>query len=292
MSRFSEGAAGLIGTAAAMVLVQPAQAREETPPPPCPLTATLRVAEASSLAGIQSLTNCASSIVVAPARPTEGLPPPTMRIVPGEEVPDDIRRAGGAVMFAASAGGGSKRPTSTRRPETGPVQVTATAPSANEPVTVAAVALPATEAEAILAMRPVSYATPYDSMITRVAARHRIDPLLLHAVIDQESRYRANAVSHAGARGLMQLMPGTAQMLNVSQIADAEANVDGGARLLRKLHGRYNDFSLTLAAYNAGEGAVRKYGNRVPPYRETQNYVVQVMGRYNKLVSEQAVGKR
>jgi hypothetical protein len=71
------------------------------------------------------------------------------------------------------------------------------------------------DAGAILAMHPVSYTTRYDSMITRVAARHRIDPLLLHAVIDQESRYRANAVSPVGARGLMQLMPGTARMLNV-----------------------------------------------------------------------------
>jgi len=80
-------------------------------------------------------------------------------------------------------------------------------------------------------------------------------------------------------------------MLNVSA-ANAEANVDGGARLLRQLHGRFNDFNLTLAAYNAGEGAVRRYGNRIPPYRETQSYVAGVMGRYSRLLAEQAARSR
>lgn len=173
------------------------------------------------------------------------------------------------------------------------MQVAAIAPARDEPIDFAAAA-GTPGADAILAMRPISYTTPYDAMIGRVAARHRIDPLLLHAVIDQESRYQVNATSRAGARGLMQLMPATARTLNVqgAAIVDAEANVDGGARLLRQLHTRFNDFNLTLAAYNAGEGAVRKYGNQVPPYPETQDYVRKVMARYERLVAEQAAGTR
>ena len=131
-------------------------------------------------------------------------------------------------------------------------------------------------------------------MIARVAERHRIDPLLLHAVIKQESSYKIQATSHAGARGLMQLMPATARMLGIgaASIAHPESNVDGGARLLRRLHTRYNDFPLVLAAYNAGEGAVAKYGNRIPPYAETQQYVKKVLGNYQRLLSEQNLAGR
>jgi hypothetical protein len=143
---------------------------------------------------------------------------------------------------------------------------------------------------AILSMRPQSFQTRYDNMIDNVAKTHRIDPLLLHAVIYQESRYRQTAVSHVGAQGLMQIMPGTGRMLGVhpGNLHDPMTNIDAGARLLRKLYYRYDgNFDLVLAAYNAGEGAVQKYGNRVPPYRETQNYVKQVMARYYVLLAEQ-----
>jgi len=204
-------------------------------------------------------------------------------------------------MTSADAAGVGKLRAASLTSGRGPMRVAAIAPALDEPVEdpiplaeATAAGLPAVDPEAILAFRPQSYTTRYDEMISRVAARHRIDPLLLHAVIDQESRYKVNATSSAGARGLMQLMPGTARMLDVrgAAIVDAEANVDGGARLLRRLHGRFGDFSLTLAAYNAGEGAVRRYGNTVPPYPETQNYVRQVMARYSKLVAEQAAGRR
>ncbi len=144
--------------------------------------------------------------------------------------------------------------------------------------------------QAILAMRPVSFTTKYDNLIGDIAVRHRVDPLLLHAVIYQESRYRNVAVSHAGATGLMQIMPATGRGLGVhpSYLTDPLTNIDAGARLLRKLHGKYgSNFELILAAYNAGEGAVQKYGNRVPPYRETQEYVKLVMARYNVLLAEQ-----
>ena len=281
-----------LATAAAM-LASPAQAGDKPPqPPPCPLTATLRVADAASTAGIQSLSQCAG-VIVAPGTPAELPQRPDMRIVPRE----DSRSRVAASTILASTGAGEKAEAkagaaiSRADPAMGPMRITAIAPGANEPVSLAS-ALPALDAEHILAMRPISYATRYDAMIGRVAARQRIDPLLLHAMIGQESNYRANAVSTAGARGLMQLMPGTARTLNLqgSAIYDAEANVEGGARLLRQLHGRFNDFSLTLAAYNAGEGAVRKYGNRVPPYTETQDYVRQVLARYGRLVAEQGSG--
>ncbi len=142
----------------------------------------------------------------------------------------------------------------------------------------------------ILALRPQSYRTKFDDIIAQTANNHRIDPLFLHAVIQQESGYRQTARSHVGAQGLMQIMPGTGRMLGVhpSHLNDPVINVDAGARLLRRLYFRYNgNFDLVLAAYNAGEGAVQKYGNRIPPYRETQNYVKMVMQRYNKLVAEQ-----
>jgi soluble lytic murein transglycosylase-like protein len=271
-----------------VLLAQPAIARDDPPPAmPCPLTATLRVADTASLAGLQTLGQC-SAVVVAPATPAEVDAPEDLRIVP--EQPRMNLSGGKALADANSAGDAALRVST---PAKGPMRVAAIVPARAEPLEAGA-ALGDVGAEAILAMRPISYTTRYDAMISRVASRHRIDPLLLHAVIDQESRYQANATSHAGARGLMQLMPGTARMLNVpgTAITDAEANVDGGARLLRQLHGRFNDFNLTLAAYNAGEGAVRKYGNRIPPYPETQDYVRKVMARYEKLVAEQAVGTR
>lgn len=268
----------LIG--AVLIIPDAAWSRDKTPPPPpCPLTATLRVADQASLAGIQSLQQCSRSIVVAPGSPTEM--PKDVRIAPEAEEGSGADRA--ASFQRVSAG-------TRRRPESAPtatLRVAAIAPARQEPAAVVAAA----SDDAILAMRPISYTTRFDAMIQRVAARRRVDPLLLHAVIDQESRYRADATSPVGAHGLMQLMPGTARMLNVSA-ANAEANVDGGARLLRQLHGRFNDFGLTLAAYNAGEGAVRRYGNRIPPYPETQAYVVGVMGRYSRLVAEQAARSR
>jgi soluble lytic murein transglycosylase-like protein len=157
----------------------------------------------------------------------------------------------------------------------------------NEPALAASGGL---SGNAILSMRPQTYRTQFDTIIADTANRRRIDPLFLHAVIKQESGYRATVASHAGARGLMQIMPATGRSLGVdpSNLTNASINVDAGARLLRKLYYKYNgNFDLVLAAYNAGEGAVQKYGNRIPPYRETQNYVRSVMAIYNKLLAEQ-----
>lgn len=118
--------------------------------------------------------------------------------------------------------------------------------------------------------------------INRIAAQHRLDPALLHAVITAESAYNPWAVSPKGAMGLMQLMPGTAARFGVRDAYDPVANMQGGARYLRWLLDTFNDTRLAVAAYNAGEGAVQRYGNRIPPYRETQNYVVKVLDYYQR----------
>jgi soluble lytic murein transglycosylase-like protein len=110
------------------------------------------------------------------------------------------------------------------------------------------------------------------------AERHQVDEQLVREVAWQESRYRAGAVSPKGARGTMQLMPGTARSLGVDS-SDTAANIDGGVVYLGQLMHRYDgDTSKALAAYNAGSRAVDRYGG-VPPYRETQGYVRSIMGR-------------
>lgn len=123
----------------------------------------------------------------------------------------------------------------------------------------------------------------YNDMIARAAAKHQMDPKLLHAVIQAESAYNANAVSSAGAVGLMQLMPDTARRYGVTDRRNAEQNIDGGARYLKDLLYMFNsNLKLAVAGYNAGEGAVMKYNNSVPPYPETRNYVQQVLALYGK----------
>ena len=137
---------------------------------------------------------------------------------------------------------------------------------------------------AISSYRGGAPVSAYDTHILRTAAAYKVDPLFLHAIIATESRHNPKAVSRVGARGLMQIMPGTGRTLGVEQGAlfDPAVNVDAGARLLKRLQKRYGrNFDLILSAYNAGEGAVAKYGNRIPPYRETQDYVKSVMARYN-----------
>ena len=116
----------------------------------------------------------------------------------------------------------------------------------------------------------------FDDHIQAAAVAHGISEELIRAIIQVESQYDRLAVSTAGARGLMQLMPATAQRLGVADSFDARQNIFGGARYLRQLLGRYGgDVSLAAAAYNAGEGAVAKY-NGIPPYKETQGYVRKV----------------
>lgn len=122
----------------------------------------------------------------------------------------------------------------------------------------------------------------FTSDINRIANQHGLDSALMHAVISAESGYNPWAVSPKGAMGLMQLMPGTAERFGVANPYDPMANMSGGARYLRWLLDKFNDPRLAVAAYNAGEGAVQKYGNQIPPYQETQTYVVRVMGYYQQ----------
>lgn len=118
-------------------------------------------------------------------------------------------------------------------------------------------------------------------LIERVGKRHGVRHALLQAVIDVESGFRADVRSPKGAVGLMQLMPATAARYGRFDLTVAAQNLDVGARHLRELIDRFEgDVELALAAYNAGEGAVAKYGNRIPPYAETRAYVDAVVARY------------
>lgn len=123
----------------------------------------------------------------------------------------------------------------------------------------------------------------YDQVVDEVSRAYGLESALLHAVISVESRYDPKAVSRKGAAGLMQLMPQTAKRYGVADAFDPRQNLDGGARYLRDLLRMFNDNqSLALAAYNAGEHAVTKHGNRIPPYRETLHYVPRVLEFYQR----------
>lgn len=130
----------------------------------------------------------------------------------------------------------------------------------------------------------------YAPHITRIAARHGVDPFLVHAVISAESAFNPNAVSPAGAMGFMQLMPATAERFGVSNAFDPIANIDAGVRYLRWLLNHFNnDVQLALAGYNAGENAVIRHGRQIPPYAETQTYVPRVL-RFYHYYRQQALG--
>ena len=116
----------------------------------------------------------------------------------------------------------------------------------------------------------------FKALIAQAAARYGVDEDLVHAVVHAESDYDPTCRSHCGAMGLMQLMPENAKDLGVRDPWDPAQNLDGGVHLLRQQLDRFHDVDLALAAYNAGPGAVRKYGG-VPPYRETQGYVKHVL---------------
>ena len=146
----------------------------------------------------------------------------------------------------------------------------------------------------IIRTKPKSYARAYKKLtknkkkyapiIARAAAKYQIDEKLLHAVIQTESAYDVKAISSAGAVGLMQLMPATAKHYGVSNRKNATENIDGGTRYLKDLFKMFDsNLDLVLASYNAGEGAVKKYNNAIPPYPETQHYVKKVLGLYRKL---------
>lgn len=141
--------------------------------------------------------------------------------------------------------------------------------------------------------RPADYAkflpnlkinrSKYMKLIAKTARKHHLDPDLLHAVIRVESAYNPGAVSSAGAVGLMQLMPDTAERYGVRDRNDPVQNVEGGAHYLKDLLALFDaNLILAIAAYNAGENAVIKYNNSIPPYPETQQYVKQVLALYQR----------
>jgi soluble lytic murein transglycosylase-like protein len=148
------------------------------------------------------------------------------------------------------------------------------------------VGAPAPEAPKITAAMELNEA------ISRIAAQNSLQPELIHSVIKVESNYNSQAVSPKGAQGMMQLIPTTARRFGVADSFDPMDNIQGGAKYLKYLLELYhNDYALALAAYNAGEGAVAKYGD-VPPYKETQNYLHLVADQLKKMSkSAEAAGQ-
>jgi soluble lytic murein transglycosylase-like protein len=128
-----------------------------------------------------------------------------------------------------------------------------------------------------------------DNYIVDSGKRNSVDPLLLYSIMHQESSFKTRAMSYKGARGLMQLMPPTAARFGVRNIWDPKQNIEGGARYMRFLLDLFEgDVRLALAGYNAGEGAVMKYGYKVPPYSETQEYVRRISKRYSLIRDPEA----
>jgi len=150
----------------------------------------------------------------------------------------------------------------------------------------APVAAPAAAAAANVYMPAEESIRRFSPIIDTASRLHGVDAALIHAVISAESGYNPSALSKAGAMGLMQLMPQTAKRYGVTNIMDPVQNITGGVRYLRDLLSMFNgNLELAIAAYNAGENAVIKYGNKIPPYAETVQYVPKVLGFYRKFQS-------
>jgi soluble lytic murein transglycosylase-like protein len=174
---------------------------------------------------------------------------------------------------------GMGAPAATYTPSQAPTAFASQLASAS--ATPAATAATATTAATGTSTLPTG--TPYADEITAAAKRNGLDPALLAGLVKQESGFNANAVSPAGARGLTQLMPATAAGLGVSDPTDPAQALEGGAKYLKQQLDRFGgDVAKALAAYNAGPGAVEKFGG-VPPYAETQNYVKRVQANADQL---------
>ena len=301
-----------IAVSSALISV-PSFAKEREPEPiedpgECPIDAPIRVASLDSLRHFEGLIgHCPESTLIESPAARANRPRGVVRDVsiPSEPTPEARQELGARLIIAKAGSGeghvGAKEPS---RKEHEAVTVTSsdgssvsiTPPkSAFTARSVSGTVMHADtdDVEAVLALRPQSYSTSFDETISVAARRHSVDPLLLHAVITQESRYKHRAVSHAGARGLMQVMPATGRRLGVQnsrELFDPETNINAGAKLLSQLWQRYDgNIDLVLAAYNAGEGAVQKYGMTVPPIRETRNYVAKVKAIYTRLAGESGI---
>ena len=147
------------------------------------------------------------------------------------------------------------------------------------------------EAEAPKKANWLAKSAEFDPFIEKAARSHGVRPELVRAVIVAESAFNPNAVSNRGAVGLMQLRPATAHRYGVANAFDPEQNIKAGVHYLRDLMKRYgNNLELTLAAYNAGEDAVERYGHSIPPFAETRHYVPTVLRIYRSLLAQQRPG--
>lgn len=180
------------------------------------------------------------------------------------EMATAVLRAGGEVSFPSAM---ITRVDPDEVPYPVPVSETVAEPLVVAPAVVAMPGVP----DAVLAVRP------FADIISSIATSHQVDVRLVHAVIEQESNYEARARSKAGARGLMQLMPATARQYGVRNSYDPKANIEAGVRHLKDLLSRL-ELPDALAAYNAGEATIRRYGG-LPPFPETQNYVRRILQR-------------
>ena len=181
-------------------------------------------------------------------------------------------RDGGEVTFPASV---VERVDPDEVPYPEPVVLTEAGRAPEVPAVVPTLAVaPALVSDAVLAARP------FADLISTVATANNVDPRLVHAVVEQESNYQARARSKKGARGLMQLMPATAKQYGVKNSYDPKANLEAGVRHLKDLLTRL-DLPIALAAYNAGEGTIQRYGG-LPPFPETQSYVRNILRRVGR----------
>lgn len=147
--------------------------------------------------------------------------------------------------------------------------------------TAVAAARPAPAVQPNQAVHPPLDARPFAELIETVALKHGLDPELVHAVVQAESNYQPRAKSNVGARGLMQVMPKTAKDFGIKNLYDPENNLEAGVQYLKWLMERFDgNLKKTIAAYNAGPGAVRRYRG-IPPYQETRQYVQKVMKNFN-----------
>lgn len=169
-------------------------------------------------------------------------------------------------------------------------------PAKSEPYQLEGAAYRLVVASEILPSAPpptVAMEKPFAKEVSQAAEAAGVEPGLVHALIEVESAYRPNAISPKGAVGLMQLLPETAQRYGISNLTSVPDNLKAGTRHLRSLLDIFGErLDLVLAAYNAGEGAVRKYNNTIPPYRETRDYVPAVLKRYRKPESRPAEPRR
>src|SRR6266403_5768009 len=162
-----------------------------------------------------------------------------------------------------------------------PVPVPVPLPSSSPAPTDSHASIPANAEAAQSPSAKLATAPPLNQVVDTASATYHLDPDLVNSVIHAESGFNSRAVSPKGARGLMQLMPGTANQLGVNDAFDPQANVGGGTRYLRELLERYNfDLVKALAAYNAGPQRVEQYRG-VPPFRETRAYVARIVHEYN-----------